>query len=268
MKKMTNFVQKNSYPEMFPSPWLITRDDSLTWLPEDEITALHFHNICEAGICRHGEGLWVVEDTVSAIKQGDVMIVPPGVRHYSRAICDCVCEFIYFDGDKLLSSCKINIEKTLPKNVSSVLNGDSKEYIRSMIESEDVTESALWYALFLNKLSHENTPPSPVYNSKLFGAVQLITTSYQNDLTNDILAAECGFSKSWFIKEFNREYHMTPMEFLNNFRVKVATELLKGDMSITEISEKVGFGSPSDLYRHFKKIKNISPSLYRKDNRK
>lgn len=113
-----------------------------------------------------------------------------------------------------------------------------------MIETRDVAESALWYALFLKRLPDEEPLPEP--------------------LTVDDLAAECGLCRSWFIKKFRKEYGITPIEFLNNFRIKVALQLLRGSMSITDVAIMSGFGSTSDFYRHFMMGFGCPPSEYRK----
>ena len=61
---------------------------------------------------------------------------------------------------------------------------------------------------------------------------------------------------------------MTPIGFLNDFRTKVAAELLSGGLSVTETAVRAGFSSPSDLYRHFRKKYGVSPSEYRKESKK
>lgn len=94
--------------------------------------------------------------------------------------------------------------------------------------------------------------------------MQRIMLSYAEPLTVADLAAECGFCPSWFAKQFRKEYGITPIEFLNKFRVKVALQLLRGNMSITDIAIMSGFNSQSDLYRHFIKEFGKSPSEYRK----
>ena len=266
MEKMAKIVQKSSYPVFFPETrGLIIRDYRAVPLPAGEINSLHFHNLCEVGYCRCGEGLWLVGDSVEAIRPGDVMIVPPGIHHYSRSISrSCRCEFIYFDPDRLLESAGIKPERRLPPTMPAVIR-DKKltGILRDMIESSDTYEAALWFALFLAKFPRD-LPMIRSDDGRLFPALRKIMLDYSLPITNADLASECGFCTSWFIKEFKREYHATPMEFLADFRVRVAAELLSGDLSVTEICTRAGFNSPSDLYRHFRKKFGISPSDYRK----
>ena len=262
---MVKIVQKCSFPVNFsPPPGGLVRDGRAIGLPSGEIKSLHCHNLCEVGLCRCGEGLWLVGDSVTAIKPGDAMLIPPGVSHYSRALDACRCEFIYFDAESFLRLNGVGMKPRLP--VQSVFDGELAKYLKNMIEAPDTVESALWFALFIKKLP-ESSPAQPTDES-LAPALRRIMLSYAEDISVDELAAECGFSKSWFIKRFSCVYRMTPIGFLNDFRTKVAAELLKSDLPVTEVATRAGFSSPSDLYRHFTKKYGVSPSEYRKESKK
>lgn len=270
MQKAVKIVQLNSYPVMFASePELIVRDKELTELPTGDIDSLHYHNLCEVGICRCGTGLWVVGDSVTAIKPGDTMIIPPGVHHYSRSVSRiCRCEFIYFDGENLLSGCGISLGRRLGQVAESVIRDrELSGFLRSMIEAREIVESALWYSLFLTKLprlSEETSAAPEERTDRLSPAIRRIILSYAEPLTVEQLAGECGFCPSWFQKQFRHEYGTTPIAMLNDFRVRVAAQLLRGGLSVTEACVQSGFNSPSDLYRHFMKKYGISPSEYRR----
>ena len=247
---------------------IVMRDAGTVSLPIDEISSLHYHNVCEVGLCRCGSGLWVVGDCATVIHAGDVMIVPPGVHHYSKVVGQaCRCEFIYFDENELLKNCGIDktMTRRLPKNISTVINDPkNQQYLRAMIETRDDIEAALWYGLFLKNLPDYISLPEFPADSQLTPAMQRIMLSYSEPLTLDDLAAECGLCQSWFVKRFRQEFGYSPIDFLNDFRVRIAAQLLRSNMSITEIADFSGFGSPSDLYRHFKKKFKCSPSDYRK----
>ena len=48
----------------------------------------------------------------------------------------------------------------------------------------------------------------------------------------------------------------------------VAYELLRTkDLSVTEISERLGYAHPSSFIRMFKKIHGVTPTLYREQSR-
>ena len=259
-----------SFPEMMSlrTDSVIIRDTDISRLPNQEIRFLHYHSLCEAGLCRCGRGLWMVGDTVTMIQPGDVMIVPAGIKHYSRSVGGaCCCEFIYFDEERVLDCCGAGsrVATRLPANIESVISCErQREFLRSMIEARDDVESALWYALFLKNLPDAASERAePLCDNILAPAIHLIMTSYDEPLTADDLAEECRLCRSWFTKLFKKEYGMTPINFLNDFRAKTAAQLLRGDISVTEAAFMSGFGSPSDLYRHFRKKYGCSPSDFK-----
>lgn len=262
---MVKIVQKCSYPVNFsPPPGKLVRDGSAIRLPAGEIDSLHYHDVCEVGLCRCGKGLWLVGDSVTAISPGDAMLVPPGVSHYSRALDVCRCEFVYFDAETFTRLNGVDMKLKLP--AGGVFRGEYAGFLRNMIEARDAAESALWFSLFLKKLPESE--PEHIVDELLAPALQRISLSFAEDISVDELAAECGFSKSWFIKRFSSVCKMTPIGFLNDFRTKVAAELLSGGLSVTETAVRAGFSSPSDLYRHFRKKYGVSPSEYRKESEK
>lgn len=268
--KMAKIVQKSSQLVFFSTaPRTILRDREAVELPSAQIRSLHFHNVWEIGLCRSGNGLWIIDNSVCSMKQNDIIIIPTGVCHYSQSISDaCECEFAYFDPDLLLSSFNIGIEKPpVPGQCGIVKQEELAELLRAFIRTDDPLEAALWFALYLAKQPDSIRVDSDTLESRLSPAISRIMVDYSLPLSNSQLAAECGFCTSWFIKEFKREYSKTPMEFLIDFRVKVAAQLLRGGLSITEICTRTGFNSPSDLYRNFRKKHGMSPSEYRKRSR-
>jgi len=59
--------------------------------------------------------------------------------------------------------------------------------------------------------------------------------------------------------------HMTISDYLMEFRVSRAVELLEStDLTISEISETVGFNSQSYFIASFKKKTRLSPLAYKK----
>lgn len=109
-------MQKSSY-RVFYTPIdlgsrLVFTDRYDTYLPAGAPNALHYHNLCEVGICREGRGLWFIGGRAYALSPGDAVVVKAGVPHYSRSVGnvnpadradvgDCRCEFIYFDEYRL-----------------------------------------------------------------------------------------------------------------------------------------------------------------------
>ncbi len=68
---------------------------------------------------------------------------------------------------------------------------------------------------------------------------------------------------------FRQETGLTPMAYLNRYRVNRAKELLAtGHKSIAEVAPKVGFSSVSHFSHVFRKESGVSPSVYQRGRRK
>jgi AraC-like DNA-binding protein len=58
---------------------------------------------------------------------------------------------------------------------------------------------------------------------------------------------------------------MPPMQYLANWRMQLASELLTGTTaSLAESSDRVGYGSEAALSRAFKRIVGVSPIHWRR----
>ena len=83
-------------------------------------------------------------------------------------------------------------------------------------------------------------------------------------LTEQEVAEHCNLSYSYFSRTFKKVMHQSFSEYLNHYRITKAEQLLcSTNKSITEISELVGFATPSYFIQQFKAKKNISPKQYR-----
>ena len=98
-------------------------------------------------------------------------------------------------------------------------------------------------------------------------AITYIEQNFQNDISVVDIANRLGINRSYFGKIFKQTLKQTPQEFLINYRMIKATELLRlTKMSIGDISIAVGYEIQLHFSRAFKKIYNISPREWRNIN--
>lgn len=283
-------MQKSSY-RVFLTPIdlgsrLVYTDSYDTYLPTGAPNALHYHNLCEVGICREGRGLWFIGGRAYALSPGDAVVVKAGVPHYSRSVGnvkqsdradfgDCRCEFIYFDEKRLFEESGIKpIEFGIGSDCPPVFyrreNKLARELLLHMVDAVRQggefceRRAAHWYALFLLNLPLAEAETIAERDSELAPALDRMAFDFAENLTLDMLAAECAMSPSWFQKRFKAEYGVTPMRYLNWLRVDIAAQLLLSGVSVTEAGILAGFSSPSELYRHFRERYGIAPSEYRR----
>jgi AraC-like DNA-binding protein len=87
-------------------------------------------------------------------------------------------------------------------------------------------------------------------------------------LTLNDLARELGTNRTYLPNYLNRELHTTFYEYVNQWRVRRAKELMREtDMLLEEVALQSGFNSMSSFRRYFSAHTGMSPLEYRKQER-
>ena len=127
--------------------------------------------------------------------------------------------------------------------------------------------------LFLDYLTQSAKSKKLVQSSKMSDyyikeAINYIEQNFQNNITIEDIAAVCGINRSYFGKMFRNSIGRSPQEFLMNYRMVKATELLKlTSLSIAEIGSAVGYENQLHFSRAFKTIYGVSPREWRNQHR-
>jgi len=96
-------------------------------------------------------------------------------------------------------------------------------------------------------------------------AVDYIRHNYMVDLNNTELSGIMGYNPQYFIRLFRKHVGLSPHQYVINYRIQEARQLLKTDRSITEIAELCGFPDVKSFGRSFRNTLGISPSQFRVD---
>jgi AraC-like DNA-binding protein len=92
-----------------------------------------------------------------------------------------------------------------------------------------------------------------------------IKAHYQEPVDSITLEQELNYSYRYLSKFFHREMEMTPMQFIEKYRVFKAKELLKNtETEIKNISEMLSYSNVYQFSRVFKKISGFPPAQWRK----
>lgn len=92
-----------------------------------------------------------------------------------------------------------------------------------------------------------------------------VMAHYVHSITLDEIAKEVGMNRSAFCSYFKRCKGMTFSQFVTEYRLNTACELLKHSAKgVSEICYLVGFNDLPHFIRVFTKTIGISPSKYRK----
>ncbi|ASG25393.1 AraC family transcriptional regulator [Nitrospirillum viridazoti CBAmc] len=95
-------------------------------------------------------------------------------------------------------------------------------------------------------------------------AKEFLTANLGGDVAIAEVAAECGLSRSHFIKAFRETTGQTPYRWLLDHRVARARELLRGPQPIADIALACGFADQSHLTRVFAAATGMLPAAWRR----
>ncbi|CAN7753112.1 AraC family transcriptional regulator [Paenibacillus sp. LjRoot56] len=98
---------------------------------------------------------------------------------------------------------------------------------------------------------------------------QYIADHYQSPLTVEQLAKMAGLSEGYYSRQFKRLTGLSPKDYIIRLRVTKAKDLLAcSGLTMTYISELVGYDDEFYFSRVFKRITGMTPSSYAKLSRK
>jgi len=94
--------------------------------------------------------------------------------------------------------------------------------------------------------------------------LEYIHTNYQNELTLNLLCSIAHLNRTSLNRKFKQQTGRTVMDYVLNHRLKIACEALNHtDLSLSEISEAVGFNHDTYFIRQFSAKIGITPTEYR-----
>jgi len=95
-------------------------------------------------------------------------------------------------------------------------------------------------------------------------ACRYIEDNFFKDISLEDAADYCGLSSFYFSKLFKKRKKITFIEYLTKRRIHEAQKLLEeNELSIKEISCRIGYNDPNYFTRVFKRVEKISPTTFR-----
>lgn len=224
----------------------------------------------------NGSGKYYVDNKVYNVKKGQGFLITPGVTTYYEADEENPWEYCWigFDGldvNTILKNCGLDdksliftdkskgkLQESLINLINTYEHGYGNEY--TILGQLYLSFSYMYNLPYINKTFHNET--------HLQKALTYIHNNYTYDIRITDIANYVGINRSYLFKIFKSSKYMSPLQYLTNYRLNMAKQLLiESDLSITEILYSCGFKNPSSFYKHFKKNMNITPSQYRESFR-
>ncbi len=97
-------------------------------------------------------------------------------------------------------------------------------------------------------------------NSRMHYVLHYIHEHLVEKIPVDALSRKAYLSRNMFFKWFREQFGITPLEYINRERIKLARQLLADKRnSITSVSQQCGFSDVNYFIRTFKKVEGATP---------
>lgn len=94
-----------------------------------------------------------------------------------------------------------------------------------------------------------------------------IHEEFEEDISLDTISEDLNYNPNYLSSIFKKETGVTFSDYLIDFRLKKAKEwLVKTDLTVREIAEKLKYGNSQNFIRSFKKRESLTPGQYRKQH--
>lgn len=253
---------------------------------------MHWHEEMEIVLVEDGEFDEFVDLQTYHVKKGDIIIINPCLIHSFRASDGIRTKFrsVIFNMSMLISNntdaCSIKyftpfMEKMyfnpvvispnaahyeeLYRTVHSMINmyDEQREFYEVRIKAELYNLFYLLFSYFFDPMDYDpGIKDTTTRNIKTI--LDYIGDNYTEPITIDELAEKVGLSKHYFMRFFKKYLGMTCIEYINDYRLNVAANLLlTTSCQITEVASRVGISNLSYFNRIFKKKFAMTPKEYR-----
>ena len=228
-----------------------------------------------------GKGMLMAEDSHGVtqtyeIKPQQGFMLFPGQTNTYVASKDSPWEYVWLEFDGLrakeaIEATGLSLNKPIYHSRFNELQQCMLNEMNYIVQHKD---SATFHLighlyLFLDYLTRSIIPAQPQSHSKLRDfylkeAISFIESNFQNNISVEDIAQNCGLNRSYFGKIFKDTFGKSPQEFLINYRMIKATELLRlTKLSVQEIGNAVGYPNPLHFSRAFKNVYGMSPRAWR-----
>lgn len=238
----------------------------------------HEHNLELQYICG-GRGSIRIGRRLYEVEAGDILIYNQGKLHDESADSKVGLRF-YNCGVKGLSLPNLPDNFLVAKDVSPRIHaGKAAPMVESLFQllytevSEnlprycEITQAVLkaLIEIIIYQLPHERQQPAREKDRMLIECKDFIDGHFMEELTVDSLAARSHMSTSGFAHQFKKFFGFPPIQYIIRRRIGEAqTLLMTSDLSITEVSVRVGYDNISYFNNQFKRFAGMSPQNYRK----
>ena len=239
----------------------------------------HTHSHTELFYIVGGKGQFLIEDQAFPVDVNNLVIINPNVTHTEASLNAQPLEYIVLgiDGIELVNSKSTNgryciLDSSESMEISSCLRNILREMELKNTGYEDICQAymeILIIRLMRNTALAVPEEPQTISGNRQCAAVRrYIDLHFKEALTLEQLSEEAHMNKYYLSHAFNREYGVSPINYMISRRIEESKYLLaETDLSLSQIAQLLGFSSLSYFSQVFRRTQDSSPMEYRQNTR-
>ncbi len=248
--------------------------------------AHHCHPYFELAYIEHGSCRYFIDDTMFDLHDGDFLLIPPQVLHFTRYLFgSCLRCGAYFRredlSDELVSHFDGGAAFFSQMRLFQAPSGIRREISRLMAGMADEEQtpderSALMLRLRLQELLLLcsrvclllKDSPADIHTTdrQVLSAARFINEHFRQQISAADIASASGFSPNYLSRKFREAAGIGVHDYLVFIRLRSAAfDLLSTDDSVTDIALRSGFSDSNYFKDAFKKKYGVTPREYRKN---
>ena len=221
-----------------------------------------------------GSGTFSIDDIKYTLTKGQGFLIPPNVITYYQADAGTPWTYVWVGFHGLKAETYLQRANLTRENPIFYYEGDAlKNYIFQMTHVDTFStfrdlQLQGYLFLFIAELI-KSSPKQPVAKHSITDiytkeAIVFIENNYSRPIKISDIASNLSIDRSYFSNIFKKTLQKTPQQFLLEYRMDKACELMDNpELSISNIAFSVGYTDAFNFSKMFKKIKGYSPSDYR-----
>lgn len=248
----------------------------------------HGHDFIEVAFLLSGSGQYRVDGNIYPVREGDLLILNPGMQHQAIVtdLTHPMVEFFVGFHDFCIPGLPAGFLQEPGQHPVISTEGDLKQRLYRLVASMDVENASAFPGRYIMMKSYLLQMITLILRSRVDEAasqakyifdstskkylveqmIQYFEEHYNEKISLDRIAENMYLSPFYLSKVFKSETGSTPIRHLIDIRLEKARELLgeSGEMSIREVALAVGYEDAYHFSKLFKKKYGVAPSSVRK----
>lgn len=226
----------------------------------------HFHNEISIGLVETGASTSKIDNKSYEIASNTILIIPAKMVHKCTPHNYKKWSFKMIYINENLFKTAFNKKGSDLRFSHMKLNEAAFKNITKFIDnfegcSMDIEKESMFLKYIYPVINVENT--SVLKNFSLKRVKEYIDDNYLNNITLDDLTKINNVSKYSLIRQFEKQYGLSPHKYIMNLRINYAKKIIRANEDFAYVAIESGFYDQSHFTKYFKEYTGVTPMEYR-----